>query len=138
MNSLIFNIHYASSLALLGLIWVVQLVHYPSFRFVDSNEFVEFEKRHSSSITLIVLPLMFTELITGMLLLETKSLPLYLNLGSVILIWLSTFFVSVPCHQKLSLGKDIDVISKLVNTNWIRTILWTFKFGILFWLQTHL
>lgn len=138
MNNLVFNIQYAASLILLGLIWVIQLVHYPSFRFVDSNDFVEFERKHSSSITIIVMPLMVTELITGIWLIGAKSILLYLNLASIILIWLSTFFISVPCHQKLSAGKDLDVINRLVSTNWIRTILWTFKFGILFWLQTHL
>lgn len=45
----------------------------------------------------------------------------------VILLWLTTFFISVPCHSQLSEGKDDRVIERLIGTNWIRTFLWSFK-----------
>ena len=45
----------------------------------------------------------------------------------VICIWLSTFLLSVPCHQRLNRGKNLKVINLLIMTNWPRTILWSLK-----------
>jgi hypothetical protein len=50
-----------------------------------------------------------------------------LNLLIVGLIWCSTFFVQVPIHSILSEKKDKNLIEKLVNTNWIRTFLWSIR-----------
>jgi hypothetical protein len=62
----------------------------------------------------------------------TEFSPLYSFLFLVVLfIWISTFTLSVPCHKKLSLGKDSKTIDQLVKTNWIRTILWSLKSLIL-------
>jgi hypothetical protein len=52
----------AVSWALLSLIWIVQLVHYPSFQFIDANRFISFQHFHMQSITYVVAPLMFLEL----------------------------------------------------------------------------
>ena len=51
-------------------------------------------------------------------------------------IWLSTFAVQVPIHNRLAEGVNIDLIAKLVRTNWIRTAAWTlrgFTAGYLIW-----
>jgi len=115
------------SWALFGLIWVVQLVHYPTFEFVDSQNFLAFHQHHTTSITLIVMPLMLAELGIGTYL-TTQHPSIYLGpLILVGLIWLSTFLIQVPIHNTLGNGKDNFLIQKLVNTNWIRTILWTAK-----------
>lgn len=120
-------LHIFSTFFLTGLIWVIQLVHYPSFRFIDSDNFIAFEKFHTSRISFIVMPLMFTELFSGFYLVFNNISPhlLKYNFTLVLIIWLSTFFLSVPLHSKLSEGKNIQVISKLTLTNWPRTILWS-------------
>lgn len=46
---------------------------------------------------------------------------------TVLLIWLSTFLIQVPLHNALGVEKDTEAIRRLVQTNWIRTILWTVK-----------
>ncbi len=51
----------------------------------------------------------------------------------VILIWLSTAIFSVPKHNALRHGKVGSLITGLVNTNWYRTVLWSLKSGISFW-----
>ncbi len=115
------------SWALFGLIWVVQLVLYPAFEFVDNQNFLAFHQHHTSAITLIVMPLMLAEL--GLCIYLTKQ-EYSIYLGPLILvglIWLSTFLIQVPIHNALGNGKDSFLIQKLVNTNWIRTILWTIK-----------
>ncbi|MGI9470789.1 MAG: hypothetical protein ACR2NZ_04615, partial [Rubripirellula sp.] len=43
----------------------------------------------------------------------------------IVLIWLSTAFLQVPCHQQLSNGFDEAAYRRLVSSNWIRTALWT-------------
>jgi len=121
------TINLSISWALFGLIWVVQLVHYPTFEFIDNQNFTAFHQHHTSSITLIVMPLMLSEL--GLSIYLTKLEPTT-YLGPLILvglIWLSTFCIQVPIHNALGNEKDSFLIQKLVNTNWIRTILWTIK-----------
>ena len=54
--------HFAVSWALFGLIWTVQLVHYPAFRYIQEGQFTAFQHFHMQGITLIVLPLMLAEL----------------------------------------------------------------------------
>lgn len=120
------------SFSLLGLIWTIQVVHYPSFHFIDSKKFINFEKFHSKSISLIVMPLMLIEIIVASLLVLYRGNNFdWTFLAIVLLIWLSTFVLSVPIHNKLSFGKDSELIRKLVITNWPRTILWTLKVIIL-------
>jgi hypothetical protein len=114
------------------LIWIVQVLHYPAFRYVDQNNFSNFESFHTKSISYIVMPLMLIELFLSsyMFLKDPKNTLLIVSLISVILIWISTFYFSIPCHTKLGFGYDSAVIEKLIFTNWPRTILWSFKLFI--------
>ena len=127
--SLTFLLHLFSTFFLTGLIWIVQLVHYPTFKYVDKVEFIPFENFHKNRISIIVIPLMFTELITGMLLYYASEFGIIYSVATLLLIctWLSTFFLSVPLHSKLSAGKNIESIRKLILTNWPRTIFWTLR-----------
>ena len=128
--------HIFSTFFLTGLIWIVQLVHYPGFHFVEPNDFIAFEKFHTSRISTIVIPSMFCELLTGIYLFFLPNTGQLLKLSIILIgfIWLSTFILSVPIHGKLSLGKDTDLINKLVATNWPRTILWSIRSGFLVFL----
>lgn len=119
----------AISFALLGLIWIVQLVHYPAFQFIDRDRFQEFEDFHTRRISFIVAPLMILELLLAVLLLVGSSYSIgYIFLSIiVVLIWLSTIFLSVPCHKELAIDKNDVIIKRLIITNWFRTILWSIK-----------
>ncbi len=116
---------------LTGLIWTIQLVHYPAFHYVENDRYVDFANFHTKGITIIVMPLMFLEL--GISIYRALNLD-FINvvlLIFVILIWLSTFLFSVPAHNILAGGKDEKVIERLVITNWIRTMLWTLRLFVL-------
>jgi hypothetical protein len=117
---------------LTGLIWVIQLVHYPSFHYVDRKKFLAFNQYHQAAITVIVLPMMIFELFSAMALfyLYPKQPILQISLLLVIIIWLSTFFLSVPCHNKLLKEKKSETIKTLVKTNWIRTVAWSIRLGL--------
>lgn len=119
-----------STLFLVGLIWTVQIVHYPSFAFVSESAFAEFEAFHQRQISFIVVPVMLIELLTTTLLLlyRPAALPLPLLIAGAVLlgmIWSSTFLLQVPIHTHLSSGSDDDSIRRLVRTNWLRTAAWS-------------
>ena len=130
--SFIILINLILSLIAVGLIWTIQLVHYPSMQFISKDKFIDFHNFHSIRISLIAIPLMGLELITSFLLLFNNlenSIQIYFlgNFIIVLLIWLSTFMIQVPFHNILSKGKDSNIISKLTLSNWLRTFLWTIR-----------
>ena len=124
---LIFNI--AISWGLFILIWLVQLIIYPGFNRIPAAEFVIYHRWYVIRISAVVLPLMICEatVTIGWLLFEGYS---YIRLASgflVGIIWLSTFLLQVPIHNRLQSGKDDASIRRLIETNWIRTIAWSIK-----------
>ncbi len=126
-------LHLVVTAFLCGLIWVVQVVHYPLFDRVDRTGFAAFEAEHSRRITWVVGPAMLLELFTGAWLLVGAlrgTAPLepgiaIANLGLIALIWMSTMLVQVPAHTTLADGFDAQAHRILVASNWIRTVLWT-------------
>ena len=125
----IFFINVISAFFLTGVIWTIQIVHYPSFHYIDKLSFVNFHQFHERRISIIVMPLMILELISSVALYfnDMSNHTFLLNLIIVGLIWCSTFFIQVPIHNILSQKKDNMMIEKLVNTNWIRTFLWSMR-----------
>ena len=132
-------------LLMTGVIWTVQLVIYPLFATFKSNEaLVEFHTHYTPKISYVVIPLMFSEL--GMALahvvLDFHWRPV-VGLALVLGNWLSTFFISVPLHQKIADSGDFSVTHKsaqlLTPTNWPRTILWSLRSVFLYlWASGHL
>jgi hypothetical protein len=124
---------------MVGLIWVIQILHYPMFCYVAKEQFAKFHEFHSKRITIIVLPLMLFELATANLLSFhlPQSWPIMTNLLALILIWLSTFFISVPLHKSISTSMNLKVIERLVLTNWIRTLLWSLRLVLLTYFVLH-
>ena len=129
MNKEIIFLNLFVTWALVGLIWVIQLVHYPTFKFIAKDDFLAFHQHHTQSITFIVMPLMLAEIGLAFYLAQQQEWAMiwFIPLILVLLIWLSTFLIQVPIHQQLGTGKDSFLIERLVLTNWIRTILWTIK-----------
>ena len=129
MEALLLKIHLLFSLYMLGLIWFVQIVHYPLFAQVKVENFVPYERLHTHKTGFITAPPMLVELITASLLLYLNfEQPLHwINTVGVLGLWASTFFIQVPLHQKLSDKHDPKAIQKLVRSNWIRTIIWTLR-----------
>jgi hypothetical protein len=130
MESVLNLTHFCATWGMIGVIWFVQIVHYPLLAKVGLKEFPEFEKALTFRTSFIVIPLMVTEITASFLLLGLKygttlQTLVVLNFAAVLLIWISTFFIQVPLHNQLLLGFDSKAHAKLVKTNWLRTILWT-------------
>ena len=119
----------AVSWGLLVLIWLVQLVVYPSFRRISSENFPSFHKWYVIRISSVVLPLMILELgfVTWWILSDKPSIAPALSTIFVFIVWLSTFVLQVPIHNQLKTGKENLLIRRLISTNWIRTVAWTLK-----------
>ena len=130
--SFVLPLHLIFTAMLTGLIWVIQLVHYPSFHFVNIVIYKEFQKFHKLRISIVVMPLMIMELLTSVLLLVLNQQYLFfVNFILILFVWLSTFMLSVPAHSKLERGYNHAAVNQLVNTNWVRTVLWTVRLSLI-------
>ncbi len=127
--------HVASTLFMTGVIWIVQVVHYPLFAKVGAAGFVAYEADHARLITYVVFPAMTVELLTGLALVwhRPAAVPaplVWVGLGLIGVVWLSTAVLQVPLHGVLSSGFEADAHRRLVATNWIRTVAWTLRAGV--------
>lgn len=127
---LLFLAHLGASLYMVGLIWFVQIVHYPLFGSVGNLEFPAYEQRHTVLTTWVVAPPMLMEGATAVLLIwfrptGTPVWSVWLGLVLLGINWLSTAFIQVPCHELLSQVFDPVVHQRLVETNWLRTTAWS-------------
>ena len=134
----IFALDLATSWALVGLIWIVQAVHYPLFAYADRARFREFHEAHSRLITWVVAPLMIGQLGSGALLLRTRpdflsEWAAWVGFGCTTVAWASTFALQVPQHRILTRGFDARALRWLLRTNWIRTVVWSVQAGVLLW-----
>ena len=128
-----------ATLALVGLIWTIQLVHYPLMAEIRAG-FATYHSEHCRRITWIVAPLMGLEAVcAGLLWLDRppaiSAAAAALGAALVGVNWVVTALVSVPLHNRLG-GRqpDADVIGRLVTTNWIRTLAWTARGPLVLWM----
>ena len=125
---LLFYSNLIISAILLGLILTIHFVHYKSFKFIDIERFIEFHRFHTKNISFLVLPLMTSEAVLSITICYFYFSILSLaNLLLVALIWITTFLLQVPSHNKLSTGKSMPEIKKLISGNIYRVCLWFLK-----------
>lgn len=125
-------VNVAATLWMTGLIWFVQIVHYPLFSWTSPQQFAEFEIAHQKRTTLVVAPPMIVELMTALLLLAIPpaGFPRPIAWAGVLLvaiIWLSTLLIQVPQHARLAQGFDTSTHAALVRLNWMRTAAWSMR-----------
>jgi hypothetical protein len=136
---LVFLGQVGATMAMLGIVWFAQIVHYPLFTQVDPGSFVKYQNFNLFRTVFIVVPLQMIEMGTALLLVwKTPAglLPLQVwsNLILIFLIWCSTAFLQVPRHYGLTRGFDVQGINFLVRSNWIRTIGWSLRCVIVLWM----
>ena len=133
--NLIWTVHLGATLAMVGLIWFVQVVHYPIFARVEGPEFRVFHRDHTVNTGRVVVPLMLLELFSLVLLLwrpgTIQIAGLWSTAALLLLIWASTFWIQVPLHTRLATRPDDRTKRMLARTNWVRTGLWTARAVIL-------
>ena len=128
---IILLLNVISTWYMVGLVWFVQVVHYPLSNRVEESSYPEFQDKHQVRTTWVVGPPMLIEAFTSILLvwfLPLSLTPLVLmGIGLLFVIWVSTALLQVPCHGKLAKGFDQKAHRQLVLTNWIRTICWSLR-----------
>ena len=128
-------VHAAATWFMTGIIWFVQIVHYPLFDTLGREAAPSYEYEHQRRTGWIVGPVMLIEMASAVLLTLFRppgvDLPLVLaGLVGLAVVWVSTFFVQIPLHARLLQGPDGAALRRLVRSNWIRTAGWTAR-GIL-------
>ncbi len=137
-GSFIAAAHLLTTFAMVGLIWFVQIVHYPMMASFDRENFASHEKEHCDRTGWVVVPLMLVEIFTfALLLIEGIRSNAFLISGLLLgVIWASTFLIQVPLHRELLRGWNARQHQRLVTTNWIRTAAWTGRGFLLSWIWT--
>lgn len=115
---------------LVGLIWTIQLVHYPLLHAVGPDALPGYLAEHATRMTILVAPWMIGELVTAGLLLHWRpaAVPPWMvvaGFACCVAIWASTFLVQVPLHAQLAETPDPVLLDRLTLTNWLRTVGWT-------------
>lgn len=129
-------LHAAATLYMTGLVWFVQIVHYPLLHRVGAVGFARYAQDHARRASPVVAPVMLFELATGAWLAVTPppaiGAPLlWINAALLAVIWGSTLALQGPAHRRLADGYQADAVNGLIAGNWIRTGLWTARSGLL-------
>ena len=124
-----------ASVGMFGVIWIVQVVHYPLMRFAAGPEFAGFETEHRQRISWVVGPLMAVEgvCVLAFLFAPPAGLSWWLpwaGAGAEGVAIGTTVFVSAPLHERLNAHFDPALLDRLIATNWIRTVAWTVRAGL--------
>ncbi len=122
--------HALATLLMCGVIWYVQLVHYPLFDMVGRRGFEQYERAHAQRTTWVVAPLMLLELATGLALAASSTVDTWKSVTGLIVlatIWIATAFWQVPYHRALQIGFDKHIHRALVRSNWFRTGAWSLR-----------
>ncbi len=131
------KIHFAATFYMIGIILIIQVIHYPLFLQVGRENFPFYHSEHVRLTSIVVAFPMLVELFSLLTLFYLS--PVYrtdsLFMTSAVLlmvIWGVTFFISVPQHNILAQGFDKKAWTTLVDTNWIRTMAWILRGLIIF------
>jgi hypothetical protein len=123
--------HAGATWFMVGLIWFVQVVHYPLMKVAATGDFLAYSKAHLARTPFVVGPVMLVEGCSAVLLVWgakgwfTGGVLAWAGLALMLVICAVTFVVHVPLHQRLSAGFDDVLWRRLVASNWARTWAWS-------------
>ncbi len=129
------TVHAAATWWLMGLIWTIQVVHYPSFDSIDRIMYADFQDRHMQAMGRLI---GFPWLIEGLCVLglfvfaPDNTTRVLAGLGGLleIVVIAVTITKSIPAHEALRDGYVADAHRTLVDTNWWRTAAWSLRGAI--------
>lgn len=138
-TNFLIDIHLLSTSIMVGVIWVIQLLHYPSFHFIQKSNYSKFQQFHMDRISLIVIPAMVIEFITGIMMLQfgfSSNILFISSLFILLIIWGITFVFFTKMHQGLISGYDEVIVNRLISINWSRTLLWSLRLLVLCYIRS--
>ncbi len=117
---------------LVVLIWMTQLIVYPSFAQFDPTDLQRWHASYTLRISILVMPLMFGQL--GFHIYHLTQSAGFLPVTAIVFIllaWANTFLFAVPLHNQIGASIEIvDSAQKLVSVNTWRTGFWSIVFLI--------
>ena len=116
-----------SASAMAGIIWFVQVVHYPLFAEVGADTWFIYHADHERRTGWVVAPLMVVELgsAAGIVIIGGHGALAVAGLVLAASTWVLTFTLAVPLHRRLNVARESATLRRLVNINWLRTAVWT-------------
>lgn len=133
------SVHAAATWVMVGVIWFVQLVHYPLLDRAGAAGFAAFQRVNTRRTAWVVVPPMVVEVLTAIALVAVPPAGVSraaagLGLALLAAIWLSTFLLQVPRHERLARGYHPGAHRGLVATNWLRTAAWSARGILVLWM----
>lgn len=128
-------VNAAATWFMAGVIWIVQMVHYPLFARVGAPGFPGYHAAHGGRISRIVGPAMLTEAATALVIAlappdGVAPWTAWTGVALVGVLWLATAALAIPQHRRLASGFDPHAHARLVAGNWVRTAAWSAR-GVL-------
>lgn len=132
MADVVLMVNLVSTWTMVGVIWFVQVVHYPLLSVVPVESAASTAVEHQRRTGWVVGAPMAAEGVTTLMLLAMvpdgvawfvpwlAGIPLAVALGATVLL-------SVPRHERMARNPDATVGRELVSTNWVRTIAWSVR-----------
>lgn len=132
MDDLVLLLNLVATWTMVGVIWFVQVVHYPLLSVVPVESAAGVAVDHQKRTGWVVMLPMTVEGVTTLMLLAmvptgvawfvpwVAGIPLAVALGATVLL-------SVPRHARMASAPDEQVGRELVSTNWVRTVAWTVR-----------
>ena len=117
---------------MVGVIWFVQLVHYPLLAMIGMDRAAEIAVEHQRRTGWVVALPMAAEGLTTLWLLARRPAGvfwLWPLLGAALLAVAlgCTVLLSVPLHGEMATRPTVDTGHRLVRTNWPRTLAWSLR-----------
>lgn len=129
-------VHAGFTLAMVGVMWTVQLVAYPQFRSVRHADFARYAADHANRIVRLLAVFAPAEVLAALFVFLVRpdgvSVMAALGAGALLVAgWVSTGLYFAPLHGRLQTGGFTpDLVDRLITTNWFRTGLWSVR-GVL-------
>jgi len=120
-------VRFSIDSGLVVLIWMVQLIIYPSFKYYSKAGLLLWHAVYVKRISIIVIPLMAAQVVVvGWQLYAVQNFYTTTSAILVLAVWASTFITFVPRHNSIAENNYTDqTIVQLVSYNWIRTFIWS-------------
>ncbi len=131
-TALILQISLLVDAGLVTLIWLVQLIIYPSFTYYKPENLFKWHQKYTTRLAFVVIPLMLSQLVLAIVAVFYElNMVNSCSVLIVLFLWMFTFLSFAPLHHKISEGNtNQTLLPLLIRRNWIRTFFWSFLFII--------
>ncbi|MFN5756103.1 MAG: hypothetical protein ACK54F_13805 [Planctomycetia bacterium] len=140
LSDLLLMAQAIASGAMCGVIWFVQIIHYPLFVRLDGPDATDYAQENQRRTGSVVIPFMLVEGLAAAALAwrPPPGVPFPVAIAGVAIVvalWLSTALVQMPLHARLAReGESPAVVAALVRSNWLRTALWSARAALAVWM----